>query len=403
MADEIDARPPAHQRLLNEVTQLFLEPRKFTATYLSTNSTTIPPPLASLLDIDEARLSETARTVIRAIETVEQETSSPTAITWTGFLWKLAAFQCLQDIFDSPLHSAEGDLRHLFQQYYFYYESRQLLAESILCGLNGFPTAAKVLLRPFLEFTALQHYYRHRINTGSSYRPLAEYFRTQRHPSWNTVIRNALPGDAFSKPIRYRLLAHLRGLSTSATHPYHPDVAIGQYPKTESGFSLEGLYFWYTAAMVLDAALWTYYANYPLLFLPIDVTSKFGFNGPVGLLIHKHDAHLIKQSLAPNDFEEFVSYARGREDAMHMHEWATSRPDLADSEIQQTWSENDDGPFPGVARGEAMKMAKLRALRVATAVPRCSDDDEDIPEFLKKAVHSLDGWKRLTKIRRKGV
>ena len=88
-----------------------------------------------------------------------------------------------------------------------------MLAESILSGLNGLYIASNALLRPFLEFSLLQNYY-YRLVERAAYTPVQDYLEKGRHPSWGTVLNDALPHDSFCRSIRYRLQAHLAGLST---------------------------------------------------------------------------------------------------------------------------------------------------------------------------------------------
>src|SRR5690606_12521853 len=148
----------------------------------------------------------------------------------------------IQDAFDTPVLPPVG-VSVLFEQYYFYFESRNILAESVLAGLNGLYAASSALLRPFLEFSLLQNYYYRRARSESSYGAVVDYFKTHRTPSQATVMRNALPSSQFTNTIRFRAQAHLTALSRSSSPPYHPDSSPAQHRTTVGTHSLEGLFF----------------------------------------------------------------------------------------------------------------------------------------------------------------
>lgn len=114
-----------------------------------------PTGLLQVLGISDQYVSDKARETLDAIEEVVESDPS----SWHRFLWRVAAFSRVHEVFDARVTSDEDPL-DLFEQYYFYFESRMLLAESILSGLNGLYAASDALHRPFLEFSLLQCYYR---------------------------------------------------------------------------------------------------------------------------------------------------------------------------------------------------------------------------------------------------
>lgn len=187
--------PDMIRNLLNEADRA----KEFRGTYRFFKSGGVPNTPCSVLDaleISDAILSPVAREALEALEACPGDQASQ----WLELKWKLTAFLYVQDIFDTPLFEG-GDGRSLFHQYYFYHESHHILAESVLCGLNGFDTAATALLRLFLEFTVLQNYYYRLINKSRSYVALEEYFRTGTHHSWHTLLKKCLPKDDLSNTV----------------------------------------------------------------------------------------------------------------------------------------------------------------------------------------------------------
>ncbi len=257
--------PELYRTLLAQIEQ----PRKVSANYSIYKIPSGPHTPSSILEsleIEETILSNTAKEALEALEVASAAPDSD----WLDFKWKLMAFTYVQDIFDSPLYAGD-DIRTIFHQYYFYYESLNILTESVLCGLNGFYTAAYALLRLFLEFSLLQNYYYRITNETPSYHALERYFHTGIHPAWHTVLKKAFPNDEFSGTVRFRIHSHLRGLSESSIHPYHPDHSPAQHKDPTSPHSFEGLHFWVVTKLAVESALWSYHVNFPLLFHPVSL------------------------------------------------------------------------------------------------------------------------------------
>ena len=384
---------PPQTDLLKRLFSEFSEPKSFEVFYQVGRDADSPARLYDILaalGIPRNDLSEIAHATLNSIEELTSEDNSD----WLDFRWKLTAFVHVQDIFDVIIHESK-DLRTWFQQYYFYYESCVILAESILSGLNGFYVASDALLRPFLEFTLLQNYYYRVSRKASTYSLIEEYFNRGKHPSWNTVLRNAIPDDSFCRPIRFRLQTNLAGLSESSTHPYHPDNSPVQHRKSEHGHSLVGLFFWEKTRFILDAALWAYYVNFPLLFHPVDVVRKFGYNSPVGIVVDKQCAEAVRHSLSADDYQAFKEYSEGHEGTTAVLEWVDSRPNLTDKEIQSTWNEKENGKWLGLWEGYCLQMAKLRATRKGMAFRQ--SQQKEPPDALLRDAASLAGWKRISR------
>jgi hypothetical protein len=377
------------KRLLSEID----EPRRFEVIYeLARRPESLSQPCDILvaLGVPKDAVSDRATEALDAIKELARNGDS----SWVDFRWKLTAFVHVQDIFDMTVREA-ADPRVWFQQYYFYYESQRILAESVLSGLNGLYIASNALLRPFLEFTLLQNYYYRSSRKAETYSPIEEYFSNGKHPSWNTVLKKAVPDDPFCRPIRFRLQAHLAGLSESSLHPYHPDCSPVQHRRSEHGHSLEGIFFWQMTRFILDAALWAYYVNFPLLFHPVDVLRKFGYNGPVGLVVDKPCGETVKRSLSVEDYQAVQEYSFRQGVTTSVLQWIDSQPDLSDEQIQSTWNEKDDGPFPGLWEGYGLQMAKVRVLRAAMAFR--PSKRRDPPEELLRDIETLAGWKRFSR------
>ena len=383
-------------RFIDNLISRMGEPLKFSSTYRLSHGPTgseQPDSILEFLELGSGDLSPVAHEALDALESTSSGDDD-----WCNLKWKLTAFTYLQDIFDSVIHdSVDDNSLILLEQYYFYYESQRILRESILCGLNGLETASCSLLRPFLEFSLLQNYYYRLVNARRSFEPLQRYFLKGISPSTNAILRKALPNDAFAKPIHARLRAHLSGLSASTLHPYHPNHSNWQHKNTVHAHSLESLYFWYTIELVLDAALWAYYVNFPMLFHPVDVTRKFGYNGPIGIFIDNSGGLCIRKSLNSEDYEQFVEYSSRQDHAKSCLEFYKNRSDLTDGAIEATWHGQGGEQFPGIQAAYCQAMAKTRSLKVALALRRDVTAKKATPGQSFDTFSRLSFWKTLAK------
>lgn len=355
-----------------------------------------PLKLVEILGISKERLSQTAQNILKIME--EEEPQSDIKDRYKDFEWKLTAFTYLQDVFDSQLFPSKSIL-NIFHIWYFYYESKYVLIELIMCWLNGFYNAANQLLRLFIEFNLLQNYYYRLIHKEQSFNSLERYFKTKKHPSWNTILKNCVPNDNFTKPIKKRIDMHLKGLSQTASHPYHPDLS----PKHHSSFipepSLEGVYFWENIKLIMEAILWVYYVNFPMLFHPVDSLKKFGFNGPVGLFIDKVTYHIIKKSLLPDDYQLFFDYSLKNEKVTPLLDYYNSFPDMTEEEILNTWKK-EKSPIKSLIEGFCISKAELRGIRETFALIPLQDQlgEQDVEKIEKyEKLFRFHEWKKVYK------
>ncbi len=131
-------------------------PASFTADYryyMNIDDVSDPDRLATILGIDDGFLSDRERKVLSFLEGNKRRRPDT---SYSEFKWKVVAFLSVQDIFDAPLVLG-SDLRSLFRQWYFYYEAKFLLVETILCGLNG--SWGRPYCSPFAGYSAAVYHY----------------------------------------------------------------------------------------------------------------------------------------------------------------------------------------------------------------------------------------------------
>lgn len=350
----------------------------------------------ALLDILGLNKEHLPKHVLEVIDWQEDTVAEDWCSDWKDFKWALTAFNEMQDVFDSPLLPSHQSQLNLFHLWYFYFESRYLLGESLLSGFLGLYAASNVLLRLFVEFSVLQLYYYNVSHRSNSYARLEEYFKRGIHPSWNTALQKALPDESFARPIKSRLDFHFKGLSQSAVHSYHPTFSPRKHAEAPGMPSLEGIFFWQLTKIVLQGVLWGYCVNFPMLFRPLDVVRKFGFNWPVGVFVDAKVAKAIERGLGPKDYKRFLAFAQKHEHVQDLTEWWGSRVDLSDAEVTASWNAKENGELKRVwPEGYALAIAKLRVLResMATTAPVFPDIDAD------RASMDIFSYERWAKIR----
>jgi len=346
-----------------------------------------PGSIYHLLGTTEKALTDYGRSVL---ELHEKQTNNA---DWLLFKWQLAAFQEIQDVFDAPLLDGSEPPLNMFQLWYFYYESRRLLAEAVICTLNGLYSAMAGVSRTFLEFNISQlYYYRVSIDAGS-YHSLEQYFKTRVSPSWHTMLKRAIPDDEFCKPIKTRLNWHLQQLSKSSAHAYHPEHSARQFAGQPGIPSLEGIYSWQLLRILLQGILWAYYVNFPILFHPRDVIKKFGFNGPVGVVVGEQCHEVVKKTLEPEEYGEFKAHSLAGDKLSSVLNWIDTQQDLTEEEVVKTWRSSDDGEFPGIEKACALQIVKLRVLREMMALRKRELLTEDNAQVIEK-IFTYSAWRK---------
>jgi hypothetical protein len=326
-------------------------------TYYLDDKDIAAPALAELLAINDSELTITGKQILDFLEATGKDEEHP--FSFENFKKKLHVFVSIQDMLFPP-YFTDTTVAETFQIRYFYYESKYILTESILSGLNGLHIGNNALLRSFLEFNITQLYYYNTYIKDQSIRRFRKYLLTGIKPTNPEMIKEAIPNDDFCKPVRKRIQWELKQLSNRFSHPYSQSDS----PKKQGIYvphsSMESVHFYVQATAVLDAVLWMYYVNLPMLFLPVDVFKRFGFDIPPGFFATPSTCAIVEHALPPQDYEIFRDYALKNKMAISNLEWYNSLPDLSDEQIWQTAgdpSEADDTIFTYYVK----RMAKMRA------------------------------------------
>lgn len=351
------------------------------------------PDLLSILGLSKDVLQTDAIKVIDYLEGSERNEHGE----YNQFKWRILAFTTIQDVFEATIYNMNY-IEKSFFQWYFYYETKYILTESILCGLNGFYMAVDTLLRLFLEFNLLQMYVYHTIRKNSDYSVLDNYFKNNVTPNQATLINHSLPSNSFTKPIKRRIDIHLKSLSKTALHPYSPLFSKRSHTGITPSVSLEGIYFWFIIDIILEVVLWLYYVNFPALFHPVDVIKKFGFNGPVGVFIPPYDGEVIRKSMSDADYTSFRNYAENNDDIKPLIKFYESKKDLTKEEIIATWNKEDGQLEDDFEASYFSILTKLRVIKesmVMIKIKELAEKNNKLPEVPN--IFSYTTWLQLLK------
>jgi len=353
-----------------------------------------PGLLTEILGIPESRLSNDARMSLELLESTEK--NNVFRDEWIDFKRKLIAYREIQDIFPMQLHYESSPMTAM-RLWYFYFEADYLMKDSLLAGFHYCGASSVSTLRPFLEFTALQlYYYRVTLENGNLKR-LEDYHATERQPGWHAALKASMPNDNFCKPIRKRVQLHLSDLSNHSSHPHGHTSSPRNQCYSPGVPHMTGLAFWRLNRLVLEAALWVYYVNFPMLFKPTNVYSKFGCNRPMGHFADNVCSSAVEHALNPQDFKIFSDYAAKDEGSNSEVDWIESRDDLTKQELREScdddFSGSDDEMYPGAYLMATGKARSLRAMLSLDTEGLKSESKRKLEELPDINIHDFHRWR----------
>ncbi|MEE9336022.1 MAG: hypothetical protein V3U65_18200 [Granulosicoccaceae bacterium] len=353
--------------------------------------------LVEILGISKNRLSADAQITLEFLESNDQNIFRD---EWVDFKRKLIAYREIQDIFPLQLYPESSPLTPM-KLWYFYYEADFLMKDSLLAGLHYCSASSVSILRPFLEFSVLQLYFYRVCNAKRNFERLEEYHRTERHPGWHAALKSSMPNDNFCKPIRRRAQVHLDDLSNHASHPYGHSSSPRNSSYAPGIPNMSGIVFWRFNKLVLEAALWIYYVNFPMLFKPTNVYRKFGCNRPIGNFADEVCSGAVSAAMPDSDFNLFREYSR-RDHASELEvQWIEEQEDLTELELRKGCDED----FKGTAdemypAAYVLTIAKSRTLRSMLSLDmeslkiKTPSDNDDLPDI---SIHDFSRWRHVYK------
>lgn len=353
--------------------------------------------LANLLMIDASLLTEDGKEALSYMESLCELREQ--SFSFERFKWKVTAFLAVQDLLSTPVFHDTTNAA-ILQLKYFYYESKYILTEVIVSSLNGLHIANKQLMRNFLEFNLLQCYFINRIKKEYSFQSFNEFLKTKINPGVTRLLRDAVPGDEFCKPIKKRIQIEANNLSNRYSHAYNQNESPKHDGIFHPGLSIESIYFYVHVTATLDVVLWMYYVNFPMLFKPVDIVRKFGFSPPA-LFVTPDVTAIIRKTMAKEDFEIFENYAANTEEVKSNLSWYDSLSNLSEEEIWQQWDKpREDGDT--IEACFARMIATVRAysqLIVETEKMKDerSDGMEDIENSVAEIYTNFSKWRKAYK------
>lgn len=348
--------------------------------------------LLQILNLDKDRFSTEANAII---ESFEKDKELPYQDLYEKLKWKIVCLINIQDVLPGVIYS-NGNPDIMGTRNYFYYEGLHLLREYFYCGFNNYLSAAEHLQRTFVEFNIKQCYFDFICKEQNSFKPLTDYLSdVSRCPSSLKMTNKYLPNHEIAKPIKKRIQILLKALSEKSSHSYKPIDSIRRNGKLRHEYSMDTIMFWLSMNQTLTVILWNYFLTRPILFNPKDIVRRFGFSYPMGAFISEIQYSSVVNSISDEDLALFNKFAESQQEYKDLEEFYNSQKELTDSEIMQTWDEEEE--IKTFEMGYLKTVVKLRAVMELLSSKCAFDSQIDIDESLEPLIYKISDyswWKK---------
>jgi len=335
-----------------------------------------PPPLQKIWSLDDSEISKIGEATLSAFA----KDSLGAAIAWQG----LAILE-FAEIQDQTFPKAGP----YFNINYFYFEACSVLREALVTGINGSIHASLAVLRPAFEMFVLHRHWKQRRQDAETYDEFYGWFNgSAKAPGFGKLLTESyqpgFPGSVTSDDAR-KLYAKL------CSYVHKPNwaesittIRRGNVP----GVPPDLLAHWTQTLHELQRHIVDLLVRAsPASLFPVDITRKFGFNPPVGVLFD-HESYRILEKALGRDQAVTVRGAYNSQGVPPEIEWARARPDLTDAKILKSWHDNDTPRLEGKTKADRIRMgrlmlkAKMRVINQSMAYMKDAPSMPDVREFL---------------------
>ena len=77
--------------------------------------------------------------------------------------------------------------------------------------------------------------------------------------------------------------------------------------------------------------------RYPMVLFPVDVERKFGFNGPLGVVVDDATAQSVADGLGHRHADALRAMLARDPEVLAIQEWLDGQPNLSDEEVEASW------------------------------------------------------------------
>lgn len=301
--------------------------------------------------------------------------------------------------------SDEGDAARadpISLAHHSYLEATLTLGDSIAAGIAGHARAATALIRPFVEHAVTEVYVNRQEGDERLHRYLA-YLRGAGHrPRFGMMLDEIFQEDGF------RLIASFReqveAVYSASSSPLHVPTVDDSGLELRDGNRARStpgeMTFWLgTLGIAVHRMLVLMAVRYPMALFPVDVVARFGYGGPVGMLVDDVISKGIADGIGIRHASALREMLKDDPSVSGILEWYANFPTLSEEEIEADWErfaashEQSAESFrgaPAEARSSLMRASfggivwaldRIAAARYVTAGP-----DLDLDEVLGSEV-----------------
>lgn len=282
-----------------------------------------------------------------------------------------------------------------------YFEATLALGDSLAAGCGGHARAGLALLRPFVEFAVTEVYVNEQEDEARLHDFLT-YLRGSGHrPRFRTMLDEIFAEERFATVRSYRALVDLiyAGVSSWLHVPTVADSGLdmraGNTVRSTVG---ETVYWMSILGIAVQRMLALMVLRYPMVLFPVDRIRRFGYGGPVGLVVDEPTSASILEGLGERHADALRGWLADDPEVTSIRDWVDSYPELSDEEIEADWErfasgQSDPDQYRATPKDgrAAMQVAAMGGMawaldRVAASRYLAVEADLDPEEVFKKDI-----------------
>jgi len=300
-------------------------------------------PLGNILGLDVDNLKPFTK------ELLELEIEDPLGQSINEIKKGYCAYTEFQDLLSISINldSEENIDFPIEGRHYAYYESTIYLKEIIICLIENNVLAANVLMRPFLESSITNLYWKLKLDS-SKYR---DYYTWLENKNIKLYFRNMLDwtmdrleASSYVPKLKYdqlrqSLLHFYKFISDYHHGPKQKNSIVTLSGGNENSSAYALMLAFYQLELVLNNICYLYILSYPNILYPVDAHKKFAFNPPVGFFADNSNYQIVESYIGTNNIEILRKQLSPIDSVSNLLKWFHDQKDLTEEQIEESWND----------------------------------------------------------------
>jgi hypothetical protein len=219
-------------------------------------------------------------------------------------------------------------------QHHAYFEATMTLGDSVAAGLGGHPRAAFALVRPFIELATAEVWVNEPDGEERLHGFLAYLRGSGRRPRYPEML-NAIFAEERFKPLASlrRHLESVYGASSASIHIRSAEeAALDMRDGNRIRATFPEVTLWLTfLGVVTHRMLAILTMRYPMVLFPLDVERRFGFHGPLGVVVDEATSESVAGGLGHRHASALRKYLARDPQVEATLAWFEAQPTLTES------------------------------------------------------------------------